>query len=461
MLNHNNNGFIMQRKSIDYIKQWFARTTRKPLIIRGARQVGKTTAVELAADQLGVELITLNMEDRHSFVSELVKNDPRSIFELIALSQSKSSLVADKTLFFFDEAQARPEIIPFLRYCYEKTPEYRVILTGSLLEFVIQSPDFSFPVGRVEFLYMGPMGFEEFLRGTDQVPLADKLHELALTNPPSQALHELYSEQLRVFTTVGGMPEAINVYSSTGSWIEVSRVKSAILETYEADFGKYQKRINSDVLQQVFRKLPFAIAKRTIYSRLTEGGRVETNKKALEALELARVITRCYHSAGNGLPLSSEQKSKDFKLFFLDVGLVLTAFGMNIDAISHEPNDTARGTIAEQLIAQHLLADREQFEKPHLYYWNRQKKGTTSEIDFLSTVNGSVVPIEVKSGAAGSMKSLQVFMERKKKSGIAVRFLNNLPESQTIELSGSKGEFTLISLPHYLVEQWRRIVGGV
>ena len=453
---------MMQRKPIDFIKDWYSRTTRKPLIIRGARQVGKTTAVKLAAEQLGVELISVNMEEQHAFVSELPRNDPKSIFELIALNQGKTSLDPEKTLFFFDEAQEQPEIIPFLRYCYEKTPEYRVILTGSLLEFVINAPDFSFPVGRVEFLFMGPMSFEEFLRGINQEPLADKLHEFDFDKPPSPALHQLYTEHLRTFAVTGGMPEVINVYRETGSWIEVARVKQAILETYRADFGKYQKRLKSDVIQEVFQKLPLMISQKTIYSRLASGERTETNRKALDALELARVVTRCFHSAGNGIPLAAEQKSNHFKTFFLDVGLVLTALGINIDAVSTDMNDTARGMVAEQFIAQHLLDDRELFEKPQLYYWNRQKQGTTSEVDFLTVYKGKIVPVEVKSGTAGSMKSLQVFMALKQdNTDFALRFLDNLPEKQTVSLAGSKGHYELISLPHYLVEHWRRFVAPV
>lgn len=449
----------MQRKSIAYIKDWYSRSTRKPLIIRGARQVGKTTAVKLAAEQLNVELISFNMEEQPSFVSELSRNDPQTVFELIALSQGKTSLNSEKTLFFFDEAQAVPAIIPFLRYCYEKTPQYRVILTGSLLEFVINSPEFSFPVGRVEFLFMGPMTFEEFLRGTRQEPLADKLNDFTFKNLPGKALHELYTEHLRNFIVTGGMPEVINVYRDTRSWLEVARVKEAILETYHADFGKYQKRIKSEVVQEIFRKIPLMIAEKTIYSRLVSGERAEISRRALEALELAKVVVRCFHSAGNGVPLAAEQKSTHFKTFFLDVGLVLSSLGMNVDAIGKELNDTARGAVAEQFIAQHLLDDRELFEKPQLYYWNRQKQGTTSEVDFLRTCKGKVIPIEVKSGAAGSMKSLQVFMRLKQdKPDFAIRFLSNLPEKKVISPASTNTRYDLISLPHYLVGHWRQFV---
>lgn len=449
----------MHRKQIDYIEEWYFRSTRKPLIIRGARQVGKTTTVRLAAKKMGVELIEINMEDQHSFVSELSTNDPKTIFELIALSRGKLSLTPENTLFFFDEAQEFPAIIPFLRYCFEKTPEYRVILTGSLLEFVLNAPDFSFPVGRVEFLFMGPMSFSEFLHGSNQTALANKLSEFDFNHPINEAHHQLYTEQLRKYTVVGGMPEAVKTYRDTGSWLEIARIKESILETYRADFGKYHKRANTDVIRQIFQKIPLMLSQKTIYTKLAEDIRVETSKRSYQALELAGVVTPCYHSSANGIPLAMEQKNNYFKSFFLDIGLSLSSLGINIDTVTADLNDTARGAIAEQFIAQHLLDDREPFQKPQLHYWERQKQGTSSEIDFLSVYQGNIVPIEVKSGAVGSMKSLQVFIKLKKnKPRFIVRFLGNLPEDKMLIHKETGHNYQLISLPHYLVEYWRHFV---
>lgn len=452
----------MYRKQIDYIETWFFRTTRKPLIIRGARQVGKTTAVQLAAEKLGVDLITVNMEDQHSFTSELASNNPQAIFELIALSTGRQSLDPQKTLFFFDEAQEHPAIIPFLRYCFEKAPEFRVILTGSLLEFVLNAADFSFPVGRVEFLFMGPMTFTEFLYGIGQTVLADKLKTYDFNHPVTPAYHQLYLEQLRTYSVVGGMPEAVKVYRDTQSWLEVARIKESILETYHADFGKYYKSTNTDIIREVFQKIPLLLSQKTIYSKLVEGARSDVSKRALKALELARVVSPCYHSAGNGVPLAAELKSNHFKSFFLDIGLCLSALGLNIDGVSSDLNSTAKGVIAEQFIAQHLLDDRALFQKPKLYYWQRQKQGTSSEVDFLSDYEGRVVPIEVKSGKVGSMKSLQVFMRLKQAPpAFAIRFLDNLPEHKPILSKESRHVYQLISLPHYLVEYWRSYVGSL
>lgn len=451
----------MYRKQINYIETWFFRNTRKPLIIRGARQVGKTTAVQLAAEKLGVDLITINMEDRHSFTSELANNDPQSIFELIALSTGRQSLDPNKTLFFFDEAQEHPAIIPFLRYCFEKTPEFRVILTGSLLEFVLNAPDFSFPVGRVEFLFMGPMTFTEFLYGIGQTVLADKLKTFDFNHPVSAAYHQLYLEHLRTYSVVGGMPEAVNVYRDTQSWLEVARIKESILETYQADFGQYYKRANTDIIREVFQKIPLSLSQKTIFSKLAEGSRSDVNKRAYKALELARVVSPCYHSAGNGVPLASELKSNHFKSFFLDIGLCLSALGLNIDAIGSDLNHVAKGAIAEQFIAQHLLDDRELFQKPQLYYWQRQKQGTSSEVDFLTDYQGHVVPIEVKSGEVGSMKSLQVFMRLKQEPVFALRFLGGFPENKTVVEKQSQHSYQLISLPHYLVEHWRAYIDSL
>ena len=177
---------------------------------------------------------------------------------------------------------------------------------------------------------------------------------------------------------------------------------------------------------------------------------------------MARVVTRCYHSSGNGIPLASEQKDNHFKTLFLDVGLTLRAMGLNIGSLSEDLNDVARGAIAEQLIGQHLLDDREMFQTPRVFYWDRQKSGTSSEIDYLTVYKDQVIPVEVKSGSAGSMKSLQMFIKLKKeKPEIALRFLSNFPENKTVVETETGHCYQLISLPHYLVEHWRRYVESI
>lgn len=368
----------MKRQQLSYIKEWTHRKTRKPLIIRGARQVGKTTLIRLACKEMGLELIEINMEDPQDFTSLLPQNDPHKVFEAIMLGKQLYNLNPKKQLFFFDEAQACPALIPFLRYCYERAPEYRVILTGSLLEFVLQADNYSFPVGRVEFLYLGPMTFEEYLSGTNNQGALEQLQQVSLTSPLNSALHNIFLKHLRNYLIIGGMPEVINTYRETQSFLDVERTKQSIITTYQADFHKYNRKADMRILNSVLATIPSQIGQKTVYSRLYEGVRGEQVKQALELLELAKVIQRCYHSHGDGLPLAAQQKHGHFKLIFLDVGLLQSMLGISLEAIETTPevNEIAKGAIAEQFVGQHLMYNKPMFEAPTLHYWERQKKGT-------------------------------------------------------------------------------------
>lgn len=448
----------MQRKQLEFIKSWAKRKTRKPLIIRGARQVGKTTLVRLACAEMDLELIELNMEDVQDFLPLIPQNDPVKVFEAIALSRGITRLDPEKQLFFFDEAQEAPALIPFLRYCFERTPEYRVILTGSLLEFVFQADDFSFPVGRVEFLYLGPMTFEEYLAGMNNPVAVERLKKATPERPLNEAQHNTLLKYLRGYLVVGGMPEAINVYRDTNSYLEVERIKQGILTAYQADFHKYSRSADIHLLNRVLAAIPLHLGRKVIYSRLSEGTKSEPVKKVLELLELARVVQRCYHSHGNGLPLSSQQKSNHFKLVFLDVGLVQSMLGVSLTEIETTPeiNELAKGVLAEQFVGQHLMYDKPMFEAPSIYYWDRQVRHSTAEVDYLVPWKQRVLPVEVKSGHKGHMKSLQQFL-MEKKAERAIRFSSGPLLLRDYEYDGGAHRYRFLNIPHYMVGQWRRL----
>ena len=447
----------MKRRQLTFIESWSNRKTRKPLIIRGARQVGKTTLVRLACIEIGLELVELNMEDEHDFLPLLSQNDPKKVFEAIALSRGINRLDPERHLFFFDEAQAAPALIPFLRYCFERTPEYRVILTGSLLEFVLKADDYSFPVGRVEFLYLGPMTLEEFLAGMENDTAVEILKHATLDRPPNEAQHETFLKQLRHYLIVGGMPEAINVYRETDSYMEVERTKQGIISTYQADFHKYGKAADIHLLNRLLAAIPANLGKKIIYSRLSGGTRNEPAKRVIELLELARIVQRCYHSHGNGLPLSTETKASFFKLVFLDVGLVQSMLGISLVEIEYasEVNELAKGALAEQFVGQHLMYDRPMFEAPSIYYWDRQVKHSSAEVDYLVPWKQTVLPVEVKSGHKGHMKSLQQFL-LEKQSQRAIRFSSGPLIMRDYEYSHAP-RYRFINVPHYLVGQWQRL----
>ena len=451
----------MKRQQLDYIKEWVNRKTRKPLIIRGARQVGKTTLVRLACQEMGLKLVELNMDDSQDFTPLLSQNDPYKVFQAIALSQQLSIINPKKTVFFFDEAQVCPELIPFLRYCFERAPEYRVILTGSLLEFVLEADNYSFPVGRVEFLYLGPMTFEEYLAGTNNEAAFELLQTVTVENPFDEATHRIFLKHLRHYLIVGGMPEAINVYRDTGSYVEVERSKQSIITTYQADFYKYGSKADIHLLNRVLATIPIHLGKKVMYTRLSEGSRSDQVKRVLELLELAKVIQRCFHSHGDGLPLGAQQKTDHFKLVFLDVGLVQSMLGISIATIetAAEVNEIAKGALAEQFVGQHLMYDRPMFEAPAIHYWERQVKHSTAEVDYLLPWNQEVLPVEVKSGHKGHMKSLQQFLSEKN-GGKALRFSSGPLLLRDYEQAKGNIRYQFLNVPHYLVGQWSRLAGA-
>lgn len=447
----------MQRRQSDYIKEWINRRTRKPLIIRGARQVGKTTLVRLVCEETGMRLIEVNMEDPQEFPVLLGQNDPRKVFQAIALSRRISNIDPDKSLFFFDEAQHCPALVPFLRYCFERAPEYRVILTGSLLEFTLAADNYSFPVGRVEFLYLGPMTFEEYLSGTGNHNAVELLQQTRVDEPLNEALHNTFLNHLRDYLIVGGMPESINTFRETQSWLEVERVKQTITTTYQADFHKYAGKADIHLLNQVVSAIPLHLGKKIIYSRLAQGRRSEQVREAIDLLELARVIQRCYHSSGDGLPLAAQQKNNHFKLLFLDVGLIQSMLGISLTAIeaTREINEIAKGSLAEQFIGQHLMYDRPMFEMPGIHYWERQVKHSSAEVDYLVPLEQDVLPVEVKSGHKGHMKSLQQFL-REKNYDRALRFSSGPLLLRDYKYDGNH-RYRFLNVPHYLAGQWARL----
>lgn len=452
----------MQRKQLDFIKSWISRKTRKPLIIRGARQVGKTTLVRLVCAEMGLELVEMNMEDAQSFLPLVPQNEPEKVFEAIALDRGIGRLDPEKQLFFFDEAQEAPELIPFLRYCHERAPEFRVILTGSLLDFVLLAEDFSFPVGRVEYLYLGPMTFEEYLEGMGNHAALELLEQSTPDKSLNEAQHVTLLKNLRNFLVVGGMPESIKVYRDTKSYLEVERTKQGILTSYQADFHKYSRAADIHLLNRVFSAIPVQLGKKVVYSRISEGVKSEPVKRVLELLELARIVQRCFHSHGDGLPLGIQQKSSHFKLVFLDVGLIQSMLGISLSEIETTPeiNEVAKGVLAEQFVGQHLMYDKPMFEAPTVHYWDRQVRHSTAEVDYLVPWKQRVLPVEVKSGHKGHMKSLQQFL-KEKNTDRAIRFSSGPLLMRDYEYDHGALRYRFLNIPHYMVGQWRRLAGAL
>jgi len=455
----------MYRLSLKYLRQWFHRDDRKPLILRGARQVGKTTLVRLFADTEKLELIEVNMEDPQSFVALLKNNQPQEIFELLALERGLKTLLPEQTLIFFDEVQECPEIIPFLRYCHERAQSFRVICAGSLLEFSLGNVTTSFPVGRVEYMYLHPMSFDEYVFAVGGEGLFDKLNQYSLERPLSSPVHELLVQHFREYLICGGMPAVVKAKAGGAGILEMERIKSSILESFGSDFAKYSKYISNrpdvDLLNQIFEKLPNLIGKKITYSKVSQNETAARVRKHIDFLEQALIIRRCKHTSAGAPPLRAGVNEKIFKLILLDVGLLQTQLGVSIADIKSvaDVNKLAKGELAEQFIGQQLLYLSADFIKPQLFHWSRTARGSEAEVDYLIELGGKIYPIEVKAGTSNTMRSLAL-LQAEKQFPLAVRFYSGevKKERRTIQRGDTNFSYTLISLPHYACEHIARLL---
>ena len=456
----------MHRKQLIVLENWLSKETRKPLVVRGARQVGKSTLIRLFAEQQQRQLAELNLERYPELGAAFAQNDP------VALTNSLEALLATdilparpEVMLFLDEIQSVPEAIPALRYFYEDLPKLPLIAAGSLLEFVLSKHRFSMPVGRVEYLHMGPMTFTEFLEALEEPKLAELIRSFELGDEINPAIHDRLLALLRTYTFVGGMPEAVDTYAGSRRFKDVTDVHNSIIDTYREDFPKYVGSRNLGRINTVFNFAARNVGKKVKYSHFSSNDKSATIKADIELLCLARVLSKVIHSHCNGLPLQAEIEEKAYKLIFMDIGLMNAICGLGWDSISHanERRLVNEGAVAEQFIGQHLQDFLFASPNRDLTYWLREGRATNAEVDYVVAIQGQIVPIEIKSGATGSLKSVHQFIAEKG-ARVAVRFDTRPPALQSIETrvhrSGHASDvsYRLLSLPLYLVEQLPEIL---
>jgi len=449
------------RRKIDYLSTWKDRRNRKPLIIRGARQVGKTYLVRDFAKTHFKHLIEINFDQTPEKAELFQSTDVETQLSYLS-ADAEVSIEPGETLIFLDEIQRVPDLLGKLRYLYEKRPDLHVIAAGSLLDFALTEKEFSMPVGRIEYLFLGPMDFREFLLANGQKPLVKLMEEYKLSEPLPISFHDKLLKWFRMYLVVGGMPGAVSEFVIDRDWQKVRQELVSIALTYRDDFSKYRKRIHAGRLGLTLDRIPNLVGRKLKYVDVSREERSKDIAQALHMLEMAQVIYQVHHSAGNGLPLRAERKLKDFKPLFLDVGLMLGALGLKLpDLVQEQPMSLHQGSIAEQFIGQHLLYMGEPYEMPELFYWNREKRNSAAEVDYLYPMSGKVLPIEVKAGTGGSLKSLHVFAEEKQ-TPLAVRFNLDRPSVVEMETNVSLGKstrFQLLSLPLYMVSEMPRLCG--
>lgn len=441
----------MKREATQFLKTWIRKENRKPLIIRGARQVGKSTLVKLFCEEEGLEIVEINLEIENL---RSVEKEDFSLGSLLDEIQLKKKIILkEKSLIFFDEIQESPRLLKLLRYFYEKAPQLNVIAAGSSLEIALKSEDFSFPVGRVEFYHLGPMSFPEFLRATKQDLLVAKLSEFDF----SEEVHESAIEALRNYFYIGGMPEVVDNFCKTGSLVKMRAIQAQIIQSYLADFPKYNKRIDSTRISRIFASMALAVGKKVIFSKLDTESVSRDIKRVVELLTDAKVILPCTHTDGNSSPLRGESDDRIFKPYFLDIGLLNSMLNLDLEIIEREfkSNFNAKGVLAEQFVAMHLNSFSGSELEPNLFYHLKDRRSQKAEIDFLIETKGVVYPIEVKSSSSGHLKSLKYFCTSKK-SKVAYK-VSLSPYSEQINfVEGTK----LINLPLYALPFLKGKKGG-
>jgi len=451
----------VKRVAENELLAWKDRTGRKPLIVRGARQVGKTYLVAAFGKDHFRSVLTVNLEQKEEIHPLFGRMEARRIAQELSLYFNQP-IQPGHTLLFLDEIQACPKAIACLRYFHEEMPDLHVIAAGSLLDFSLREFKHSMPVGRIEYLHLHPMTFREFLRAMGEDAVASHLEEYHIADDLGDAAHLKLRDLLRVYFFVGGMPSAVAAYVERRDLLEVQRILAFITTTLQDDFAKYGTRAQQRNMRQVLRYVPKNIGRKLRYANITREVRSAELRTALELLELSRIVTLVRHTSANGIPLGAEASESHFKSLLMDIGLCNNLCGLSLPDAS-KLLTVQEGGLAEQFVGQELRGTGPAFEEQPLFYWHREQKNANAEVDYLRAHEDHIVPVEVRAGSSGSLKSLQVFLVEKKRD-FAVRLNMDRPSlgSFTATIGGKDGirklTYTLLSLPLYLAGQLDRLL---
>ncbi|MEM6453465.1 MAG: AAA family ATPase [Acidobacteriota bacterium] len=434
------------------LRTWYAEPARKPLVLRGARQTGKTAAVRRFAETFD-HSFELNLE---RFDDARLVRSCRSADELLVALAARDNLaqIPARTLLFLDEIQAHPDAIGWLRFFYEDRPQLAVIAAGSLLEMRLHDRGFSFPVGRVTFRALRPFSFDEFLRATARDVLADRLRDAIQTlRPLPRPLHDDALAQLRDYLLIGGMPEAVRTWATTGDVQRVHQVHRDLHLAFTEDFQRLVDRKHLQPLEAAFAHLPQHYGLRYRYENFAPGHASRSMKHALSRLEAAMLILQAQPTIDQRLPLAPRPRAAH-KLIPLDIGLALHAMQVPLAAMRRTPLDRLLdGRVAEMYAGQALLSQQDAIPG-QLFFWINATRSRAAEIDYLLPLHGRAVPIEVKAGRSGTLRSLHQYLHQADAS-VGVRLYAGELADDRLRVGlpdGSTLAYRLLSLPLYLAE---------
>lgn len=438
----------MRRNLETELIEWKNRKEHLPLLLRGARQVGKSYLVEHFGKTHFKKMIKVDFEKNPDLESCFKIRDPIEIIKQLELA-FETKITIGSTLLFIDEIQECPNALTSLRYFKELMKNLHVIAAGSLMEFLLNNDEYSFPVGRIEFLYLRPFSFEEFLK--ELAPIAyERLQSTSIKKPLTEGEHLEILKWVRKYFFIGGMPDAIKTYKSTNSFFECQKVHKRILQAYESDLGKYSKHVDHKYLQTIFIKAPTLIGQILKYTHIDKETRSRDLKPALHLLASAGLILQVFATTASGLPLHAHIQDHRFKLIFLDIGLLQTASQVEAgDFFEKDILQINAGKLAEQFVAQEILANDPPDQNRPLLFWER-KKPSSAEIDFVKTIDSKIIGIEVKAGSTGKLRSLHSFLKLKK-----------LPLGIRISENALLLHENILSIPFYLTFLLDRITKDV
>lgn len=436
------------KRTIDQIlKQWKDSRVRQPLLIRGARQVGKTYSVTAFGKREFENIVTVNFEEQPELNRCFSDFDPKAIIDRLSIL-TREPIRPGQTLLFLDEIQECPKAITALRYFDEKLPELHVIGAGSLIEFVLRAEDFRMPVGRIQNMYMYPMSFGEFLMAVGEEGLLNHIRSIDLKTGMAPVFATRLEQLFRQYLLVGGMPRVVDAFRKNVLMDELHRLQSGLIRTYTDDFAKYASTAKHKYLKEVYVSAPKMVGRRYKYSNVNPNIESKFLKEAIGLLCDARLLFKICHSSGAGVPLLATVNERKFKVASFDVGLMQNALDIqNAIILDDAIMQINAGGIAEQFVAQELLACANPYADKKLHFWAREARGSNAEVDFLTEIDGMPIPVEVKAGARGSLKSMRLFLKKYPKTPLGIRY--SMHELSYID--------QILSIPLTMVSQTQRL----
>lgn len=452
----------MQRNYLSKLKHWISSQTRKPLVLRGARQVGKSTAVRLFAVEQGLTLYEINLE-RHPRLDAIFATLDMEIIRKNLEAVLKMAIDDRSGLLFLDEVQGTPHALAALRYFFEDWPQLPVIAAGSLLEFELADHSYSMPVGRIQYGFMQPLTFAEFLAAKGEHWLLNEIQNYQLGQPWPAATHEQVLKLVRTYVVLGGMPEVVAYHIGQAEGQEWGELQDNVIASFRDDFSKYGKKSQLPLLQGVYDALPREVGHKIKASIIAPEERASQVRACIALLAQARIVRLAFHSNADGIPLGAQINEKVFKTYWLDVGLLNRMAGLRQVLSIVDESQFFKGKLAEQFVAQHLAEWGGSHDQQTLYYWLREGKAANAEVDFLIQNGPNIIPIEVKSGKTGSMKALLQFIAaRGSKLAIKLSLAPPAVEEVSHDVVSAQGvvraNFTCHHLPIYFAGELGRLL---